>query len=270
MVSNHPAPRRVVTTTDARPSLAALMPREHGSWALALEPMVLALLAAPSWHGVSLAVAALALFLMRRPSQVVRTGRDPLLVRQAWIVLGVLGSSALMLASVAVAAHATRVAVPLAIAALTGITFAWLDSRRKARGVVAELAGACCFAALASAAVVCSGESPFGARSLVVGGFSLARATTSILALRVFLRRRKGDEVSAVGALTSAVAFSLVAVASVRALESWILVAWCLAFLLRTTWLLGPRPPGWPARRLGMMELALGLAAMISTGIALQ
>jgi hypothetical protein len=40
-----------------------ILPKEHGSWSLALEPIALGLLVAPSWAGGSLAVAVLAGFL---------------------------------------------------------------------------------------------------------------------------------------------------------------------------------------------------------------
>ena len=62
-------------TKSPRPSLRALLlPREHGSWSLALEPLALGLIAAPSWPGAALALAALALFFARRPWQAARAG----------------------------------------------------------------------------------------------------------------------------------------------------------------------------------------------------
>ena len=42
-------------------------PREHGSWSLALEPLALGLLVAPSLAGTWFALAVLAGFLARRP-----------------------------------------------------------------------------------------------------------------------------------------------------------------------------------------------------------
>ena len=44
-----------------------LLPREHGSWALAFEPLVLGLLAAPSAAGAALALAVIAAFFARTP-----------------------------------------------------------------------------------------------------------------------------------------------------------------------------------------------------------
>ena len=44
-----------------------LLPKEHGSWSLAFEPLVLGLLVAPSVGGLGLAAAMIAGFFLRRP-----------------------------------------------------------------------------------------------------------------------------------------------------------------------------------------------------------
>src|SRR5208283_2159794 len=46
---------------------SVFLPREHGSWSLALEPLALGLFVAPSMAGVALALAAAAGFFARRP-----------------------------------------------------------------------------------------------------------------------------------------------------------------------------------------------------------
>ncbi|HQY06456.1 MAG TPA: YwiC-like family protein, partial [Lacunisphaera sp.] len=46
---------------------AVFLPKEHGSWSLALEPLALGLLLAPSAAGGALLAAALAGFFARRP-----------------------------------------------------------------------------------------------------------------------------------------------------------------------------------------------------------
>jgi hypothetical protein len=53
-----------------------VLPREHGSWSLALEPLALGLLVAPSAPGGCLAVATLAGFLARRPLKIALRERD--------------------------------------------------------------------------------------------------------------------------------------------------------------------------------------------------
>src|SRR6516162_8620554 len=54
-------------TSYLRQSTQLVMPKEHGSWSLALEPVALGLGVAPSVGGVGLAMAAVAGFIMRRP-----------------------------------------------------------------------------------------------------------------------------------------------------------------------------------------------------------
>ena len=49
----------------------AAMPSEHGGWGLTLEPVLLGLLIAPSWGGLSLGLAAFAAFLVRTPLKLV-------------------------------------------------------------------------------------------------------------------------------------------------------------------------------------------------------
>src|SRR5215472_11598321 len=54
-------------TSYLRQTTKLVLPKEHGSWSLALEPVALGLLIAPSVAGGALAVAAVAVFFLRRP-----------------------------------------------------------------------------------------------------------------------------------------------------------------------------------------------------------
>src|SRR5690348_13588654 len=54
-----------------REGIKLALPKEHGSWFLALEPVALGLLVAPTGAGVALAVAAVAGFFLRRPLKIV-------------------------------------------------------------------------------------------------------------------------------------------------------------------------------------------------------
>ena len=59
-VSNEAAARRASAKSVA-------LPAEKGSWSLVSEPILLRLLAAPSWAGATLAEGAFATFLCNRP-----------------------------------------------------------------------------------------------------------------------------------------------------------------------------------------------------------
>jgi len=271
MVAAHPT-ASVEATQPLRvhPRLAALLPREHGSWALVLEPLALALIVAPSWRGAALALAGVALFLMRRPGQAMTAPGDRVRARLARRVFVVLGLIAAGLGAFAIVPEAGGLAVPLTLAATAAAVFAWFDRQREARTPIAECAGAATFTALASTIVLMS-SAPGGATlAAAVGMLALARGWTSILPVRVYVRRRKGQAASGVFALVIAGLACAGAVLAVDALDTRVPAIWTAVFALRTAWLVGPWVPSWPARRIGLMEMALGLTAVVSTGISLR
>jgi hypothetical protein len=211
-----------------------------------------------------------ALFLMRRPYLVLaaetRGARRGLAAR----ALAVLGTAGLACAVIALGSGPSAAFVPLAAAAGAAGIFLWFDRQREARAVLAECAGAATYAALAVAIVLLAEGRQVGMVAAAVGGFALARAWTSILPVRVYVRRRKGQPASGVAAIAVAVALAGVALATAPRLGTWVPAAWLVVFAARTLWLVGPWSPSWPARRIGWMEAALGLAACLTTGLSLS
>jgi hypothetical protein len=270
MVVAHPSPSVEAPQPQSDLRLATLLPREHGSWALALEPLALAMIAAPSWRGVALALAAVALFLMRRPWHVASVPGNRARHAQAVRVLAGLAIVAAVLGATAIAPDPGRLALPLVIAVAGASVFAWFDRQREARVATAECAGAMAFAALASAIVLMSPDRGGVVLAVGVGAFALVRDWTSILPLRVYVRRRKGQAASGVIAMVFAGASSVGAIVAAKPLGTWVPAAWSLVFAARTAWLVGPWAPAWPARRIGWMEMALGLVAVVTTGISFQ
>ena len=108
-------------------------PKEHGSWSLAFEPLVLALLVAPSAPGAFLALSLAAAFFARRPLRIVRVEQRPERSAAAWQALA-------WCAGIALSAFAGAVVIgglgwlgwllPLVVA--SGI-FAWFDLRGAGR-----------------------------------------------------------------------------------------------------------------------------------------
>lgn len=248
---------------------SSLLPREHGSWALVCEPLALALIAAPSWPGGLLALAAGALFLMRRPCQVLTAEADGprrALAARALIALGV---AALAGAGLAVAQGPRVVLAPLVAAMVAAGVFGWFDRQRDARAVPAECAGSAVYAALAAAIVLLAEGRERWIGAAAVGGFALVRAWTSILAVRVYVRRRKGRAASGRAAQAAAALACLPAIAAAGWPGTSVLAIWTLVFALRTAWLTGPWAPDWPARRIGWLEAGLGTAACITAGLSL-
>ena len=252
--------------------LASLLPREHGGWALALEPMALALCAAFSWSGAAFSVAALAVFLARRPWWVATRVADPARARQArWVVLA-LASVAAMAAIPVLSLSGLASVLPLSVAALAAAAFAWMDAQGASRALLAECAGAVAFCALGAVVVLAHphGGPGAGLRSAAVAGFALLRALTSLLPVRAYLRRRKREPVSVIPALATACAGVAAACFAASVLGTWVPALWASVFALRTAWLLGPLAPAWPARRLGVLEAVLGAVAVVTTGISLS
>jgi len=249
---------------------AALLPREHGSWALALEPLAVALLAAPSWGGLAIALAAVMLFLSRRPFQVAAGAGEPARRAAARAALVVLAGAGVGFVGVALGVGVAGPGWPLGAAITCAGVFAWFDRKGEARAVLAECAGAATFSALAGGVVLLAGGAEATTIAWVVSGYSLARAWTSILPVRVVVRRRKGRTASARGALAVAVVACVVAGFAAARLGAWVPAAWVLVFAVRTVWLVGPWAPAWPARRIGWMEAGLGLIAGVSTGLVLS
>src|SRR4051812_29770921 len=96
---------------------SVFLPKEHGSWSLAFEPLALGMLLAPSLAGGAFLAAAVAVFFARRPGKVAfsrepvkgwRESREALVVLSSLVVAG--GFEALVLAE-------TRNFWPLLIAA---------------------------------------------------------------------------------------------------------------------------------------------------------
>ena len=134
------------------------LPAEHGAWALLLEPLVLALLVAPSRPGLLIAAGAVAGFLARHPLKLAaqdfrRKRRYP---RTAVCVALAFAYGSIAVISLALAARDAGAMPLLALAGalpFAGLQFA-LDVGNRGRSMVAELCGAAAPAAIAAAIAV--------------------------------------------------------------------------------------------------------------------
>ena len=179
-----------------------------------------------------------------------------------------LGASAALGVTFGLLRAAGPASVALLAALPAGAAFAWFDSRRAARELAAELAGTMCFAAWPAAIALAGGRPVLVA--LALSGFALARSLTTMLTVRTLLRRRKREPVSRRPAVVATLASVLVFAEFAWRTGVWLPGAWTVVFALRTGWLLSPWAPAWPARRVGVIELALGAAVIVSTGFSLR
>lgn len=236
-----------------------LLPKEHGSWSLAFEPVVLGLLVAPSAAGAALTLAAAAGFFARRPLKLAATlpDHDPRRgPARGWsVVFALLSLVALAGAGGLGSIHALW---PLLLAVPFGGLFLWFDLRHAMRAAEAELAGSIAFALLPATYAKLAGWPTPAALALAV--LSLARNVPTVLTVRAFLRSGKGQAAGAVLPLAaSGAAFAVVSLLAGRGLVPAAAVAVSALFLGRTVWLVTTARPAWPARRVGMLEAALGL-----------
>lgn len=234
-----------------------VLPREHGSWSLALEPAVLGLVAAPGAAGAGIAVAAVAGMLLRRPVKLLAGDCDD--ARRPAALGAAIGLGLVVAAGLAAGAWTAGPARlwPLLLAVPPGVLFLWLDARGEARAAAAELAGAAAFA-LVPAAIASAAGWP-AARALALAVAMAGRSLPAVMTIRTFLRRRKGQAVTPVPALAaSAAAILAVGVVAWTGLGPWMAVAAMVLLLGRTAWLLGRPPSGVSATRIGIAESVVG------------
>ncbi len=239
-----------------RAALQLTLPKEHGSWSLALEPVAFGLLVVPSAAGVGLALAAVSGFFLRRPLKLLLSSKSDLrqpLALVCVMILTLLGLSSLLLAA---RLGAVGGLWPLLPAALAGAIFAWCDGRNGAREGAAEVTGAVAFGILPAAFGSLAGWSV--AASLALAAMMLVRSVPTVLTVRTCLRVLKGQSFSNMPALMAAGAGILVTawLATLR-LAPWLVVFFAVLFALRTFWLLLWRPR-LTARTIGFTEAGLG------------
>lgn len=275
-------PTPVSAAASAEPSVTAfrslVLPREHGSWSLAFEPVALGLLVAPSPAGAWLAVAAAAAFFVRRPLKLAATlpSADP---RRAAALRWTLLFSACALAAFFLSAvspaflrntqETSRLAPlwPLWFAAPFGAAFLWFDLRGEVREAEAELAGSAAFAVLPATFAALAGWSTPAA--LALAALALARSVPTVLTVRAYLRFRKGLAPSALPAWGATLAATAGCLGLAwRGLVPALAGAVALLFLARSAVLLAPWRPAWSAKRVGMLEGALGFVFLISAALA--
>jgi len=240
--------------------VSIFVPKEHGSWSLALEPLALGLIAAPSLAGIAFAGAVAAGFFARRPLKIA-TARGPAdrrrAAREIFVAFSALAVGFLFEAAIL---GGWRALWPgLAIAPLAGLFLAF-DTRNESRMAAAEIVGSAALA-LAPAALGALAGWPAGP-ALALSAVMLARSVPTVLAVRFCLRLAKGQSSGRAAALLPLLSATAACLA-VGALASLRLVPVAAPLLsavlvLRTGFYAFQRRPAWPARRVGICEAVLG------------
>lgn len=260
---------------------ALVLPREHGSWSLAFEPVALGLLVAPSPAGAWLALAVAAAFFVRRPLKLALTLPAPDARRAAaWRWVAIFGVAALGTFTVStnvlnpqqtgtlLREHVLNTEQsgwsplwPLLLALPCGIAFLWFDLRGEMREAEAELAGSAAFACVPATLATLAGWS--ASFALALTALALARSLPTVLVVRAFLRRAKGQPAGlATAALITFAALAVVLTLGALHHVPFLAVPVAFVFFARSLWLLSPLAPDWPARRVGLLEAILGAVAL--------
>lgn len=233
------------------------MPKEHGSWSLALEPVALGLLVAPSVAGAWVAAIAVAGFFARRPLKIVWRERMGARVAAAWRVLagcGVVGLGALW---AAVGSGEGAWAMWLVPFAGLGAVFLSFDLKNGGREEAAEIVGAAAFSTVAAAIVAAGGMSVVGALAVLVA--MAGRAVPAVMFVRACVRGGKTGEYRAVPPLVTGVVAVLAAAGLAMTGELPEAVPLMFAVFLARAAVRLLRPSPIRARTLGFQELAIGL-----------
>jgi hypothetical protein len=244
-----------------------VLPKEHGSWSLALEPLIFGLIAAPSVAGGWLALAVTSGFFARRPLRI--AWRDARAERrgEARIALATCVTAALVALSFAIAAAGVNWLTWLAPSAIAGALFVSFDLRNGGREELAELAGSAAFAFLPAAIAVLAGTRPESALALAV--VMCGRAIPTVLCVRAALRAMKtGVRRPAPALVTAFVALVASLVLARNGLAPAAAVAALAVLALRATGLLVFPRPALRARTIGMIEAVLGLAFVLTAAVA--
>lgn len=234
-----------------------MLPKEHGSWSLALEPLVLGLLVAPSWPGALLALAVAAAFFARRPLKFVVLDSRPERRAAARKPLAACVLAAIVFSLGALFLGGTTWLFWLLPAAGAGVVFLGFDLRQAGREGAAEIAGAAAFAFMPAAIAALAGWPAAAALALAL--VMTGRAVPTVMLVRANLRaaktgvRRDAPALVAAGvALAVTVGLEVVGLAPRSAVGLLALLA-MRAFML----LVFPRPI-LRARTLGIVEAVLG------------
>lgn len=246
------------------------LPAEHGGWGFTLEPIILGLLVASSAAAWEISVAALAIFLARRPVKLVSTD----LVRRRWLprssralavslgygTLAVAGASGALVTAEASFWQPIAFAMPLAGFAL------YADAHGRNHTLSAELIGSAAMGATVTAITLAGGWDPLPAYGLWF--VLIARNVTTIALVRGQIRRVHNKPVGAT-TIYSVQVGTLVAVTVAAGLEA---IPWTSVAAIGGIGLLAVvslnRPPV-RARVVGWTQIATGLGVVFLTALGI-
>lgn len=248
------------------------LPAEHGGWGFLLEPILLGLIAFPSWAGVALGVAASGVFLLDQPLKIavkdaLRGKRYPrtTLAERMSVVYGGLAVGGLILALIWAVQPFWGVilgALPLALLKVIAGT------QNQGRVLSAEIGGALALAGAAAAITLAGGAALTTALAawLALG----LRDVSSILYVRARLRLLRGEPTSVRTALIAHLAGLVILLGiAIGGVWNWLAPLAGVILLIRAGWWLraDQRPVRAPV--VGFQEMTVGIIFALLVGMSI-
>jgi hypothetical protein len=248
-----------------QPALRPLvLPTEHGGWGFLFEPLLLAMVIAPSWGGLLLAIAAVLGFLTRQPLKLAMQdalrGKSYPRTAYCWLFAAIYSAAALVALLGAIRMAGFVILVPLGLVAPLAITTLLHDANNKSRALLAELSGAAAMSSTAAAIAIAGGSRIVPA--LVLSGIIIARTIPAIVYVRALIQRSHGRS----QAIWPSVLLHALAVIAVAAFASPSAAAAMIVLFARAVWGLTHEPPR--AKTLGWREIGYGVltVAIVAVG----
>lgn len=244
------------------------LPVEHGGWGFTFEPILLGLLVAASPAAWEISVAAIAVFLARRPFKLAATD----LVRRRWlprsrvavgfaIAYGIVALAGMIGAIVTAAAPFWQ---PLLVAAPLASLAIYADAHSRSRTVGAELAGSIAMGATVTMIALADDWEILAAFGLWL--VLAARAVTTVALVRSQIRRVHGRPVGE-KTVYGIEAATMVVVILAAAAD---IVPWMAAVAIGAIGLVAyvslQRPPV-AAKTVGWTQIGVGLGVVLLTAI---
>ncbi len=244
------------------------LPVEHGGWGFTLEPILLGLLVAYSAAAWELSVAALAVFLARRPVKLVATD----VVRRRWLhrttiaasFAALYGSIALLGLVGALVTAPNRFLVAYAVAAPLAVIAVSADASSRSRTLIAELAGSTAMGATVAAIALADGwgmADAFGLWLVLAG-----RGVATIALVRGQIRRVHSKPVGATAIYATQLGtVAVMALAAAGGIVPWLAAVAMIGIAVLAV--VSLRRPPVAAKVVGWTQIATGLAVVLLTAV---
>ena len=240
-----------------------------------VEPLLLGLLVAGTPHGLLLAAATLAAFLIHQPLRLAL--KDHLkgrrIARTIWAerFAAAYGLLTLLLLGIVTLTSELHVVLPLLVALPFLLIQVWYDARNQSRTLVAEISGAVALGSAASAIAILGGWTLL--QALPLWWLVSSRSTPSILYVRARLKLEHGKPVKRypVWIAHSAALLLALPLVSISLIPVSALAAIALLLVRAIVGLSRHRKPR-PAKQIGLLEMAYGFlfVAIVVAGYVLN